>query len=269
MSEDWIKGEKKGPIYYLTLNRPDKRNAIAFEMLVQMAEMTEQLITDREIRAVVLSGAGKVYSAGIDFNSLGMLVGRYMEEYAAGGAYIRSDIHKYQNYLNRLEVLEIPIICAMHGRALGLSLELALACDIRLMSEDCIWSMPELTIGPICDMGGTARLGKLLGTSRAMEVLMTGRQYTARQALEWGLVNYVYPADELQAQAEKMAQEIAAASPMAVGMTKRIIKQGQGMNLSAQLDLEGLYQSIFLRSEDFYEGVKAKMEGRPADWKRK
>jgi len=102
----------------------------------------------------------------------------------AGGAALRAQIYKFQQYFNRLEAVEVPIIFAMHGRALGLAVELALACDIRLMSEDCIWSMPELKMGVIADVGGTSRLSRLLGPSRAMESLMTGRDYSAQQALD-------------------------------------------------------------------------------------
>ncbi|MFH1136447.1 MAG: enoyl-CoA hydratase/isomerase family protein [Pseudomonadota bacterium] len=269
MDPSEISGEKKGPLFYLTLNRPAKRNAINFDMLIQLSEMVEAQITDPEVRVIILRGEGPVFSAGIDFQALGMLVTRYKEAYAAGGAYIRSDIHKYQHYLNRLESIEIPIICAMHSRAFGLSLEIALACDIRVMSRDCQWAMPELRIGPLSDMGGTARLSRVLGASRAMEVLMTGKLYSAEKALEWGLVNHVFPDDQLLSETEKLALEIAANSPLAVGATKKIIKRGDGVDLMTQLDLEGYLQSIILRSEDFEEGVAAKMEGRPPIWKRK
>ena len=269
MNSDHIIGEKKGHVYHITLNRPEKRNAIHFDMVIQLSEMVEAQITDPEVRVIILKGAGPVYSAGIDFEALAMLVGRYMVDSAAGGAVIRADIHKYQHYINRLEAVEIPIICAMHKRALGFSLEIALGCDIRVMSDDCHWAMPELQIGPICDMGGTARLSRVLGASRAMEVLMTGKLYDAEQALKWGLINHVYPADRFEEETEKLAEEIARNSPIAVGATKKIIRRGDSVDLMTQLDMEGHLQSIILRCEDFKEGVSALMEGRQADWKRK
>ena len=111
----------------------------------------------------------------------------------AGGAGLRALIYRFQQYLNRLEAVEVPIICAMHGRALGLGIELALACDIRLMSDDCIWAMPELKLGVIADLGGTSRLARLIGPSRTMEIFLTARDYTAQQAADWGLVNYIFP----------------------------------------------------------------------------
>jgi enoyl-CoA hydratase/carnithine racemase len=182
---------------------------------------------------------------------------------------LRALIYQYQQYLNRLEAVEIPVICAMHGRVLGLGVELALACDIRLMSADCVWAMPEVKMGLIADLGGTTRLARLLGPARAMEVLMTANEYTAQQALDWGLISYLHPPEELLAAAEKMARDITAAAPLAVGAFKKIIKRGEGLDLMTQLDMEVNLQSILLRTEDFQEGIQALIEKRPAKWKRK
>lgn len=261
--------EKKGPIYTLTLNRPDKRNALPFEMLRDICQKIEDLIIDPEIRGIIIKGNGKVFSAGVDFNSLGMLAGRFLGDHAAGGAVIRADIHKFQQYMNRLESIEIPIICAMHGGVFGMALELALACDLRLMSDDCVWGLPEHQFGLIADLGGTSRLHRTIGAARAMEVLMTGRRYPASKALEWGLVNDLYPEDILVAKAEKLVADISKMAPLAVGATKKIIKQGEGVHLMTQLDMEVNLQSILLRSEDFQEGITALMEKRDPVWKRK
>ncbi len=269
MSENHVLGEKKGNIYYLTLNRPEKRNAITFEMLIDISQKVEEAADDTEVRAIIVKGEGKLFSAGIDFNSLGMLVTRFMADSAAGGATIRSDIHKYQHYLNRLEAIEVPIICAIHERIFGMAVEFTLACDIRLMSDDCMWGMQELQIGVIPDLGGTARLCKQLGQQRAMEILMTGRMYDSKTALDWGLVNHIYPKEDLLKEAEKLAGEIAKTSPIAVGAVKRIAKQGEGVNLMTQLDMEVNLQSQILRTEDFKEGVQAKLERREPNWKRK
>lgn len=269
MSENHILGEKRGNIFYLTLNRPEKRNAISFDMLIEISEKVEEIITDPEVRAIIVKGEGKLFSAGVDFNSLGMLAGRFMVESAAGGASIRADIYKYQQYLNRLESIEVPIICAIHERIYGLAVEFALACDIRLMSDDCQWGMPELKFGVIPDLGGTARLCKTVGQSRAMEILVTGRMYDAKTALDWGLINHVYPKGDLLLEAESMAKDIAKMAPIAVGAVKKIAKRGEGVDLMTQLDMEVNLQSQILRSDDFQEGVRAKMERRDPDWKRK
>ena len=269
MSDEYLAGEKKDGIYTITLNRPDKRNAINKEILMGICEEAEGQMADPEIRVIIIKGEGKVFSAGVDFNSLGAEVGPLIGDAGAGGASLRALIYQYQQYLNRLEAVEIPIVCAMHGRVLGLGVELALACDIRLMSADCIWAMPEAKMGLIADLGGTTRLSRLLGPARAMEVLMTANEYTAQQALDWGLINYLYPPDDLLPSAEKMALDIAAGAPLAVGAFKKIIKRGAGLDLMTQLDMEVNLQSILLRTEDFQEGIQALIEKRPAQWKRK
>ena len=268
MSE-YLIGEKKQNIYTITLNRPEKRNAITVEMLTGICEMAESQTGDPEIRAIILRGEGKIFSAGVDFNSLGAEVGTCLGETGAGGAPLRALIYRFQQYFNRLEAVEIPIICAMHGRALGLGIELALACDIRLMSANCIWAMPELKLGVIADLGGTSRLSRLLGPSRSMEIFLTARDYTAQQALDWGLVNYVYPEDDLIAEAEKMARDMAATAPLAGGAVKKIIKRGDGVDLMTQLDMEANHNSMLLRTEDFQEGLTAMIEKRAARWKKR
>ena len=269
MTENYLAGEKKGNIYTITLNRPEKRNAITVEMLTGICEMAECQTGDPEIRAIIIKGEGKIFSAGVDFNSLGAEVGACLGEGGAGGAPLRALIYRFQQYFNRLEAVEIPIICAMHGRALGLGIELALACDIRLMSDDCIWAMPELKLGVIADLGGTSRLARLLGPSRTMEIFLTARDYTAQQAVDWGLVNYIYPEKGLFAEAEKMTLEMAVTAPLAGGAVKKIIKRGDGVDLMTQLDMEASHNSILLRSEDFQEGLTAMMEKRAAKWKKR
>ena len=266
---DYLIGEKKQNIYTITLNRPSKRNAITVEMLTGICEMAERQAGDPDVRAIILKGEGKIFSAGVDFNSLGAEVGACLGEGGAGGRALRALIYRFQQYLNRLEAVEIPIICAMHGRALGLGIELALACDLRLFSDDCIWGMPELKLGVIADLGGTSRLARLVGAARAMEILMTAREYSAQQALQWGLVNYIYPAADLIPEAEKLALEIAQTAPLAVGAVKKIIKRGEGVDLMTQLDMEANHNSILLRTEDFQEGLTAMMERRSAKWKRR
>jgi len=269
MSNGYLIGKKKDNIYIITLNRPEKRNAINVEMLTGICELAEKQAGDPDIRAIIIRGEGKVFSAGVDFNSLGAEVGVFLGEAGAGGTGLRALIYRFQQYFNRLEGVEIPIICAMHGRALGLGIELALACDIRLMSEDCIWGMPELKLGVIADLGGTSRLARLLGQSRAMEVFMTAREYTSQQALDWGLVNYIYPLNDLIAESEKLAQDIALTAPLAAGAVKKIIKRGEGVDLMTQLDMEANHNSILLRTADFQEGLTAMMEKRAANWKKR
>jgi enoyl-CoA hydratase/carnithine racemase len=269
MTDQAVVGEKKGSVFYITLNRPDKRNAISFEMLEAITRMVEDLVIDPDVRVIIVKGEGKLFSAGVDFNSLAGLVGRFMPDTAAGGAPIRADISRFQSLLNRLETIEIPIICAMHNRAYGLGVEFSLVCDIRLMSDDCLWGMQELKFGIIPDLGGTARLSRVVGQARAMEILMTGKMYSAQQALDWGIVSYIYPPDRLLAEAENLARDITKMAPLAVGAAKRVIKRGEGVDLMTHLDMEVGMQSMLLRTEDFKEGVQALIEKRDPQWKRK
>ncbi len=270
MPENHILKEKKENIFYLTLNREKKRNALTFEMLQEICEIIEGLIIDPDIRVVIIRGRGTVFSSGVDFNSLGSLAGRFMTDAAAGGGPIRADINKFQHFLNRLEAIEIPIICAMHGGVFGMAVELTLACDFRLMSADCIWGLPEAKFGLIADLGGTARLSRMLGQSRAMEILMTARRYTAAQALDWGLAAYLYPTREkLYEEADNLAMDIIKMAPLAVGAVKKVIKKGEGVDLMAHLDMEGDMQSILLRTDDFQEGITALLEKRAPVWQKK
>ncbi|MBW2593435.1 MAG: enoyl-CoA hydratase/isomerase family protein [Deltaproteobacteria bacterium] len=270
MPENHILKEKKEHIFYITLNREKKRNALTFEMLQEICEIIEGLINDPEIRVVIIRGKGTVFSSGVDFNSLGSLVGRFRADTAAGGAPIRSDINKLQHYLNRLETIEIPIICAIHGAVFGMAVELALACDFRLMSTDCIWGLPEAKFGLIADLGGTARLSRMLGPSRAMEILMTARRYTAAQALDWGLAAYLYPTREkLYKEADNLAMDIIKMAPLAVGAVKKVVNKGDGVDLMTHLDMEGDMQSILMRTADFQEGITALMEKRDPIWQKK
>ena len=269
MTENYLSCDKKGNTCFITLNRPEKRNALTVEMMTGICELVEQQASDPEVRAIIIKGEGKIFSAGVDFNSLGAEVGACLGENGAGAAGLRALIYRFQQYLNRLEAVEVPIICAMHGRALGLALELALACDIRLMSADCIWGMPELKLGVIADVGGTSRLTRLLGPARAMEILMTGRDYNAQQALDWGLINYHYAPEDLIGEAEKMVQDIALTAPLAAGAVKKIIKRGDGVDLMTQQDMEANHNSILLQTEDFQEGITAMMEKRPAKWRKR
>lgn len=269
MTTQQIRGEKKGPVFHIILNRPEKRNAITPDMMRGICDLAEAQSADPEIRVIVLKAEGPMFSAGIDFFALGAEVGPMMGGADGGGARLRALIYKYQQYMNRLEAVELPIICAMQGKVLGMGAEIALACDLRLMSKDCRWGLPELRLGLIADLGGTSRLTRIVGQTRAMEILLTGKEFTAGQALAWGLVNDTPAAEDLIPAAEKLVADIVECAPLAVGATKKILKRGEGVDLMTQLDMEVNLQSILLRTGDCQEGLAALMEKRPPDWKRR
>jgi enoyl-CoA hydratase/carnithine racemase len=269
MAQQNYRGEKKGPVYHITINRPEKRNALTFEMIKEISDMVEAVLPDPEVRAILFKGEGKLFSSGVDLNSLAALAPVFLGDSAAGGSTIRELVTKGQQCLNLLDTAEVPIICAMHNRVQGMAMELVLACDIRLMSDDCVWGLQEVKFGLIPDLGGNARLSRIVGGARAMEVNMTGNMFSAQQALDWGLVSYIYPEKDLFAEAEKLALDIASNAPLAVGAIKKVVKRGLGVDLMTQLDMESYFQSIMARSEDFKEGITAMLEKRPAVWKRK
>jgi enoyl-CoA hydratase/carnithine racemase len=261
MSELILRERREG-LLQLTLNRPEKRNAINFEMYAQLDEALRAAAIEDGVRVVLLRGAGPSFSAGIDVTNFMLLAQKYGEGWQQRMRTITAD---FQAVLNRLERLELPTIALLHGHCLGLALELALACDIRLAAEGTRLGLPETRLGMIPDVGGTTRLTHLAGPARAKEMIFTGREIDAAQAAGWGIVNEVVPADTLQARGEALAAEIAAAAPLAVGMAKRVI---DGLSdLDRGLQLEGWAQSQLFQSEDFMEALRAFMERRRPEFK--
>lgn len=180
---------------------------------------------------------------------------------------MRSITDDFQAVFTRLERLEVPTIALLHGYCLGLAMELALACDIRIAAEDTQMGLPETRLGIIPDVGGTTRLTRLVGPARAKELIFTGRQFDMAYAERWGIVNYVVPADQLMSKAEELAAEINQAAPLAVGMAKRVI---DGLSdIDRGLMLEGWAQSQLMGSEDFLEGAQSFMMKRPPQFKGK
>jgi enoyl-CoA hydratase/carnithine racemase len=251
-------------IFEIILNRPEKRNAINVELFSQFDEAVQQANRTPGLRAALIRGEGKLFSAGIDVAALLSMADRYGPHWQTRMRAITDD---FQRVLTRLERLELPTIALLHGYCLGLALELALACDIRLAAPGTKLGLPETRLGIIPDVGGTTRLTRLVGPARAKELIFTGRQIEAEQAEQWGMVNYVVPEESLLAKAEELAAEIALAAPLAVGMAKRVI---DGLSdIDRGLVLEGWAQSQLFGTEDFLEGAQSFMMKRPAQWKGK
>jgi enoyl-CoA hydratase/carnithine racemase len=256
-----------GEIAYVTLNRPEKRNAINNEVLHALPKALQEL--DRpEIRAVILYGEGAVFSAGIDFTSLASDTGA--QGGAGGGPDLvrfRRFVHDSQASLDALERLEKPVIGALHGYVGGLGLELALACDARIAAVGTRMGMPETRIGLVPDVGGTTRLTRTVGYAKAKELIMTARMIDADEAARIGLVNRVVAEGTHIAAAEELAREIARNAPLAVGLAKRIIDIGQSVDKSTFMDLESLAQSSLFQTEDFREGAAALVQRRDPKFK--
>ncbi len=261
---DLIITQQRDAVFEIVLNRPEKRNAINMEMFRGLETAVSTANRTPGLRAVILRGEGKAFSAGIDVSALLGLAQTHGPHWQTR---MRSITDEFQGVLTLLERLELPTIALLHGYCLGLALEMALACDLRIAATGTKLGLPETLLGIIPDVGGTTRLTRLLGPARAKELIFTGRQIDAAQAEEWGLVNYVVPAEQLEAVANELVGEISQAAPLAVGMAKRVI---DGLaDVDRGLMLEGWAQSQLFSSEDFLEGAQAFMLKRPPVWKGK
>ena len=261
---DLIQTHHRDQIFEIVLNRPEKRNAINMEMWAALDTAVTTANTTPGLRAVILRGEGAVFSAGIDVSNLLLLADKYGPHWQTRFRRITDD---YQAVVTHLERLELPTIALLHGYCLGLGMELALACDIRIMAAGTQWGLPETRLGIIPDVGGTTRLLRQIGSARAKEIIFTGKRYPAEQAAAWGVVNYVVDEAELMPRAEALIDDILPAAPLAVGMAKRVI---DGIaDLDRGLQLEGWAQSQLINSEDFMEGAQAFMMKRSPEWKGK
>ena len=248
---------REDALLFVGLNRPEKRNALHRELLHGLVDAITAAERDREVRAVVLYGEGPVFSAGVDF---AMLAGDVQGDAPAP---FRSVVGDMQAALSRLEALEKPVIAALHRYVPGLGLELALACDLRVATTDCELGLPEVKVGLVPDVGGTTRLVRTVGYARAKELIMTGRMIRAEEAVAIGLVHQVVPPGEHVRAATRLAGEIAAIAPLAVGLAKRLIDLGSGVDKQTFLQMELLAQSVLLKTDDVREGAQALAERRP------
>jgi len=257
MTTPLVVTRREDALLYVGLNRPEKRNAIHRELLLALVDAVSTAERDPDVRAVVVYGEGPVFSAGVDF---GMLAGDVAGESRAP---FRTMVGEMQAALSRLEAIEKPVVGALHRYVPGLGLELALAFDLRVATSDCELGLPEVRLGLVPDVGGTTRLVRTVGYAKAKELIMTGRMIPAPEAAAIGLVNQVVPPGDHLAAAARLANEIAANAPLAVGLAKRLIDLGHGLDKQTFLQIELLAQSILVRTDDVREGARAAMEHRP------
>jgi enoyl-CoA hydratase/carnithine racemase len=263
MSQALVLSRVDGPLLHVSLNRPEKRNALTPQMVEDIAAAVCAADDHPDVRAVIVSAAGPIFSAGIDLTSLGDMKGDALHV----GRRTRRLAARLQHALNVIEETEVPVIGALQGQVLGLGLELALSFDLRVAAADLMLSIPESRLGLVADVGGTTRLSRTVGPSRAKDLLLTARSIDANEALQWGLVNRVVPATELLAAATTLGQEIARNAPLAVGMAKRIVDEGDGLDKHTQMAIERWAQSQLLGTEDVQEAVAAFLQKRPAKFK--
>ena len=252
-----VTSRTEGAVALVAFARPEKRNAISRDMLRALVDALEAAERDHAVRAIVLYGEGRVFSAGVDF---AMLAGD-----VAGGhdrVPFRTRIGGMQALIGRIETIEKPVIAAMHRYVPGLALEVALACDFRIATHDCELGLPEVKLGLVPDVGGTTRLVRTIGRAKAKELILTGRMIPSSEALQMGLLTEVAPDGTHVEAAVRLAEEIAQNAPLAVGLAKRLVDLGADTDASTFQAMELLVQSVLLKTDDAAEGARALAERR-------
>jgi 2-oxoglutaroyl-CoA hydrolase len=242
--------EHDGDVATITLDVPDKMNRVSMPARDQVARLFEELGRNDEVRVIILTGAGD-------------------DAFTAGGD-IPGFLERSPEELSRLawnvaaaERCPKPVIAKLRGYALGVGLELALACDFRIAADDAELGLPEVKLGMIPGSGGTQRLARLIGLGRAKDMVMRGRRIGAAEALAVGLVTEVVPAEELDAAVARLVDELRALSPLALAMAKRVLNHAYDGPLGLGLEVEGLAYGLLRSTHDFREGVEAFDEKRP------
>ena len=255
-----IKLEKKNQIAYITIDRPKVLNAMNMATMQEIKQAFADAKQDVDVRVVILTGAGeKAFVAGADIGELSQHTPVSAKEYT----------HQGQAILDAIENLGKPVIACINGFALGGGCELAMACTLRLASENAKLGQPEVKLGIIPGYGGTQRLPRLVGRGRALELLLAGEPVTAAEAHRIGLVNEVVPAGELIARAEAIAAKIIANAPLAIQYAIEAVNHGLDLTLADGLFLEATLFGVCCSTEDKNEGTKAFLEKRPAQFKGK
>jgi len=245
--------EIKDAIAVITINRPDKLNALNDQVMADLAAVAERVATGDDIRGAILTGAGpKAFVAGADIGDL-----------AKQGPFDgKARALRGQAVLRRLETCGKPVIAAVNGFALGGGCELAMACHLRIASENAKFGQPEVKLGIAPGYGGTQRLPRLVGKGVALQLILTGETIDAQEAHRIGLVNKVVPAAELLAEAEKLLRGILAMGPLAVRLALEAVDQGLEMSLDEGLVLEANHFGLLAATHDMKEGLGAFLEKR-------
>jgi len=247
--------EKRNGIAYVAVNRPEKLNALNRKTMDELHDCFQGIERDDEVRVVILTGAGeKAFVGGADLNELAVQTPVEGKELSVRG----------QKILDLIEHLGKPVIAAVNGYALGGGCELALACTIRIASENARLGQPEVRLGLIPGYAGTQRLPRLVGRGRALEMVLSGEPVSAAEAYRIGLVNQVVPAQDLIAAAEKLARKILANAPLAVKFALEAVNHGLEMTQAEGQFLEANLFGLCCTTADMKEGTRAFLEKRPA-----
>jgi enoyl-CoA hydratase len=257
MTYETLTLEKEGATRVITLNRPERLNAMNYQMTADLEKAIAEVEEDEAARVIILTGAGRGFCAGAD-----------MKELSQTGAK-RLPIHRRYTFFNKLEDSEKPVIAAINGACNGGGLELALCCDLRIASETATFGLGEVKLGVIPAGGGTARLPRLIGVGRAKEFLYFGDRVNAEEAHRIGLINRVVPSEKLKEEAKKWAAELGERAPLALKMLKSCVNLGMQMDLLGAINYESKCAALLRDTEDRVEGTRAFLEKRKPQFKGK
>jgi 2-(1,2-epoxy-1,2-dihydrophenyl)acetyl-CoA isomerase len=249
-------------VAHITLNRPDAANSINEDMGKDLMHAALRCDEDPEIRAVLISGAGKIFSGGGDlkaFNAKGDQLPYHVKE-------ITTYLHAAMSRLTRMDA---PVVAAVHGAVAGAGMSIAIACDIVIASETTRFTVAYTRAGLVPDGSSTYFLPRIVGLKRALELTLTNRIFSAQEALQWGLVTHVVPDHELLAQARAIAVQLAAGPTRAYGISKRLLHSGWTETLETQMENESQAIANSARTADAREGITSFLEKRPPKYKGK
>ena len=253
MSYETIDVQTGDRVATITVNRPDKLNALNDRVIAELGEAIDQLVADGEVGGIILTGAGRAFVAGADISEL--------ERHGALSA--KRLAQTGQDVFRRFETSPKPVIAAVNGFALGGGCELAMACHIRIASEAAKFGQPEVKLGLIPGYGGTQRLPRLVGRGRALQLLLTGEMIDAQEAFRIGLVNRVVAAADLVPAANEMMRAILANAPFAIANVIETVNRGYDATLDDALTLEATAFGLLAATDDKREGTRAFLEKRP------
>lgn len=251
----FLRVERDGPIVTVTLDSPETRNAIAEpDQSREFVDFCNRMATDRSVRVIILTGAGKAFCAGGDVkmmrDKLGMFAGTPYDQRMA----YRTTV---QTIGNAMYNLEVPVVAAINGHAIGLGLDISLMCDIRIISENAVVAESYVKLGIIPGGGGAWLLPRVVGLARASQMTLTGDAIDARTALDYGLVSEILPGSELLDRARAIAASIAANPGHATRLAKRLLREGMDQKLPTHLEIAAAYQALAHHTQDHGEAMDA------------